>query len=163
MLGDLFIPIRYIHVGATSIWVGEVFVINFILIPVLGGLDVAGRRRFLTTVFPRVFRMASVLSAIAVLTGVLMVVHLTDGNIGKLTESRWGKAIMVGGSMGIFLTFFHFFMENKLAKAIGIGCEYIPSDEQLASVHNKLKIVPRGGLIFISAIFCVMMYAVRGW
>jgi uncharacterized membrane protein len=160
---DAFIvPIRWIHVAAASIWVGEVVVINFVLLPVLNHLDVPGRRRFLTNVFPRIFRMASILSATAVVTGITLVWHYTGGDLGKLTGSRWGHSILVGGCMGIFLTIFHFFMENRLAKRIGIGCEYIPSDEQLAEVHEKLKIVPRGGLVLISTIFFLMMYAVRG-
>lgn len=158
----IIIPIRWIHVVAASVWVGEVVVINFILIPVLGVLDVPGRRWFLTNVFPRIFRMASVLSLAAVLSGITLVLHFTKGDLGMLTETRWGISILIGGSMGILLTVFHFFMENRLAKRIGVGCEYVPSDEQLEDVHGKLKIVPRGGLVVISTIFFLMMFAVRG-
>lgn len=162
MLDSWLIPIRWIHVIAGSTWFGEVVVINFILIPVLGTLDVPERRRFLTTVFPRVFKMASVLSVTAVLTGLLMVFTMTDGDLTRLTEGRWGRAILFGGSLGTLLTIFHFFMENRLAKRIGIGCEYVPSDEDLANVHSKLKIVPRGGMLVISTILFSMMFAVRG-
>jgi uncharacterized membrane protein len=162
MLDSWLIPIRWIHVIAGSTWFGEVVVINFILLPVLDSLDVPGRRRFLTTVFPRVFRMASVLSATAVVTGLLMVFTITEGDLSRLTQGRWGHAILFGGSLGTVLTLFHFFMENRLAKRIGIGCEYIPSDDDLANVHEKLKIVPRGGMLVISTIFFSMMYAVRG-
>ncbi len=157
------IPIRWIHVIAGSLWVGEVAVINFILIPVLGKLDVDQRRNFLTTVFPRVFRMASVLSATAVITGLSLVTIITKGDFGMLLVGRWGHAIAFGGTLGTLLTLFHFFMENRLAKKIGIGCEYIPSDAQLADVHHKLKIIPRGGMLVISTIFFSMMYAVRGF
>lgn len=159
---DLLIPVRWIHVLSGSVWVGEVAVINFILIPVLGKLDVDERRRFLTTVFPRVFKMASVLSATAVVSGLMLVTMITNGDFGMLLEGRWGHAILFGGTLGTLLTVFHFFMENRLAKKIGVGCEYVPSDDQLADVHNKLKVVPRGGMLVITTIFFSMMYAVRG-
>ena len=159
---DLFIPIRWIHVVSASVWVGEVAVINFILIPVVGQLNVASRRTFLTTVFPRVFRMASLLSSTAVVSGLTLLTMMTQGSFGVLLEGRWGNAILFGGTLGILLTLFHFFMENRLAKKIGVGCEYLPSDEQLEDVHSKLKVVPRAGMLVISTIFFSMMYAVRG-
>ena len=159
---DPLIPIRWIHVIAASVWLGEVAVINFILIPVLGTLGIEERRRFLTSVFPRVFRMASVLSLVVVISGLTLVTMITSGDFAMLLEDRWGHAILFGGTLGVLLTLFHFFMENRLAKQIGVGCEYLPSDAQLADVHGKLKIVPRGGLLVISTIFFAMMYAVRG-
>jgi uncharacterized membrane protein len=161
-VADPLIPIRWIHVLSGSIWLGEVAVINFILIPVLGKLDVEHRRQFLTTVFPRVFRMASVLSATSVVSGLMLITMITDGNFAQLLEGRWGHAILFGGTLGTLLTVFHFFMENRLAKKIGVGCEHLPSDAQLTDVHAKLKVVPRAGMLVISTIFLSMMYAVRG-
>jgi uncharacterized membrane protein len=156
------IPLRWVHVIAGSTWFGEVVVINFILIPVLGTLGVEERRRFLTTVFPRIFRMASVLSATAVISGLALLTLVTKGDFSLLFTGRWGLAILLGGTLGTLLTVFHFFMENRLARRIGVGCEYVPSDEQLADVHTKLKVVPRGGMLVISTIFFSMMFAVRG-
>ncbi|MCA9664188.1 MAG: hypothetical protein KC503_01330 [Myxococcales bacterium] len=161
-MGDYIIPIRWIHVIAGSAWFGEVIVINFILIPVLGRLDMQSRRAFLANVFPRVFRVASVLSATTVIAGFALLWHYTGGNLARLLHSgRWGIAILVGGSLGTLLTLFHFFMENRMAKKIGLGpCG--PADDAVVDIHAKLKVVPRLGLLVISSIFFSMMYAVRG-
>jgi len=155
-------PIRWVHVLAAAAWLGEVVVINFVLIPALGRFDLSTRRRFLTNVFPRIFRLASVLSATTVAAGLFLVLHRTGGDPALLTESRWGVGILIGGSMGILLTLFHFFMENRLAKRIGVGCMEEPSDADLEDVHTKLKIVPRVGLAVITTIALLMMYAARG-
>jgi hypothetical protein len=68
--------------------------------------------------------------------------------------------ILLGGGLGLLLTLFHFFMENHLARRIGVGCPDL-SSEQVEEVHSKLKIVPRVGLGVISTIFILMLSAVR--
>ncbi len=60
---DFYPYVRWIHVLAASAWFGEVVAINFILIPTLSSYQGEGRKSFLSNVFPRVFRMASILSA----------------------------------------------------------------------------------------------------
>jgi len=158
---DLFLVVRWIHVLAASTWLGEVVVINFILIPALSGYVGAARKDFLNAVFPRVFRLASILAATAAVTGGLLLYHQTQLRLDMLFESRWGKMILIGGTLGLVLTLFHFFMENKLARKIGVGCPDI-SDEAVEDVHSKLQVVPRMGLLVITAIYVMMMIAVRG-
>lgn len=158
---ELLLPIRWLHVFSATAWFGEVVVINLVLIPVLGKVDLETKRKFVGTVFPRLFTLASFLSATAVITGGITFYNLLDGDYGRLTDSRWGLAILVGGSMAITLTLFHFFMENRLAKMIGIGCDG-KADDVLNDVHLRLKIVPRVGLLVIGTIVFSMMFAVRG-
>jgi len=158
---DFYLFARWIHVLAASAWFGEVVAINFILIPTLSRYEGAERKSFLNSVFPRVFRMASILSATAAVTGAFLLYHHTGFDLAGLTASRWGRFILVGGALGLVLTLFHFFMENQLARRVGVGCPDI-SAEQVEDVHGKLKIVPRIGLVVISTIFVVMMTAVRG-
>ena len=160
-MDELFIPIRWIHVLAASVWVGEVCVINFVLIPSLSRFDGEFRRRFLGTVFPKIFRMASVLSVTTVITGVVLLVLYTRGNLEMLLSGRRGLSILIGGSMGILLTLFHFFMENQMAHKAGIG-RPDTSDETLEDIHSKIRVVPRIGLGVIILIYLIMMYATRG-
>ncbi len=158
---DEFFPIiRTLHAAAGSFWIGEVVVINFVLIPAASKLVGKARKQYLTTVFPMIFNLASVLSATVVVTGVFLVYYLTNGDLGLLTNGRWGLSILVGGTLGTILTLFHFFMENKLAKKIGLGKD--GDDAQLEDVHTKLKIVPRLGLVVISTIFFLMINAAHG-
>lgn len=156
---NLFPIIRTIHVLSGALWIGEVFVINIILIPVLSKFHGDLRRAFLISIFPKIFHLASVLSAGVVITGMIMVYYLTNGNLENLLHGKWGLSILIGGSLGIMLTLFHFFMENRLARKIGLGKE--GDDEKLAEVHLRLKIVPRLGLLVISIIFLLMLNASR--
>ncbi len=137
--------------------------INFVLIPVLGRLDLETRRKFIGNVFPRIFKLASSLSATTVTLGLITVWNLTGGDLGRLTESRWGYGILLGGTLGITLTLFHFFLEKRLARKIGIGCDGSSeqADAALMDVHAKLKVVPRLGLVVITTIVLSMMFAVR--
>ena len=135
-------------------------VINLILIPVLSKYRGEMRKEFLISIFPKIFNLASVLSATVVVTGIFMVYHLTNGDLENLLSGRWGLSILVGGILGILLTLFHFFMENRLAKKIGLGKQ--GDAEKLAEVHLKLKIVPRVGLLVILTIFLLMLNAARG-
>src|SRR5690606_38634600 len=69
---DWLVFVRALHVLAASCWLGEVLVINLILVPTLSSYTGAARRDFLATVFPRVFRLASVLAGTVAVTGALL-------------------------------------------------------------------------------------------
>lgn len=159
---ELIPYVRWIHVLAGSSWLGEVVVINFVLVPALGAMPEQARRDFVAAVFPRIFRLASVLSATTVIAGVILVWNLTGGELGRLTTSRWGLAILAGGGLGIALTLFHFFMEQRMARKIGVDLCGPAPDVALEDVHTKLRLVPRLGLLVITTIFLTMLYAVRG-
>lgn len=156
----LYPLIRTLHVLATSFWIGEVAVINFILIPVVSKLTGESRKQFIIQIFPRIFNLASALSATAVITGLFLVYYRVNGHWYSLLSGKWGLSILIGGSMGILLTFFHFFMENRLAAKIGLGKN--GNDAELDDVHTKLKIVPRLGLLVITTIFLLMINASHG-
>ena len=159
-MNEIYPILRTIHELAGSLWLGEVVVINFILIPVISKYTGGIRKQLLVSIFPKIFTLASIFSATVVFTGLIMVYYLTNGNFGVLTSGRWGLSILIGGSLGILLTLFHFFMENRLAKKIGLGKQ--GDDEKLAEVHLRLKIVPRIGLIVLLTIFLLMINAVHG-
>ncbi len=160
----VFMVLRWVHVSAASAWFGEVVVVNFILIPVVAQLQGEMRSKFVTTLFPRVFNLASILSLTAVVTGLILLYMKVDGDFSLLLRSFSGKALLFGAVMGTLLTLFHFFMENKLAAKIGIVKKSIEgSAEELEDVHTKLKIVPRLGMVVITSIFLSMMIAAHGF
>ena len=158
-----YVVLRWVHILCGSAWFGEVVVINFVLIPVVNKLDLQTRRAFIKNVFPRIFRLASILAATTVIAGALLMWHYVGGDLRLLLKSRWGHGILVGGTLGTLLTLFHFFMEERLAKKIGIGADGSSpdADAALEDVHTKLKIVPRLGLAVITTIMISMMFAVR--
>jgi uncharacterized membrane protein len=157
---ESFFPIlRIFHVVAALGWVGEVIVINFVLLPSAASLVGPHRQAFMTQVFPRIFRLASVFSATAVITGAVLILRMTGGNPLILADSRAGKALLAGATLGTLLTFFHFFMERRVAPAFCTGAP----ENALAEVHAKLKILPRIGLGILLTTTFLMMYGVRGF
>jgi hypothetical protein len=140
---------------------GEVVAVVFILVPILIRLDIERRGWFLSVVFPRVFRLASVLSATAVTAGALLYLASNDWslNLGRLTSDRWGISILIGGSLGLALTLFHFVVEGRLEPVVTRAAS---GEIDEARVVRFLTIVPRIGLAVLVVIFGAMMYASRG-
>jgi len=95
---ELYIYARWIHVLAAAAWFGEVVAINFILIPSLSAFEGEERKNFLNTVFPRVFRMASILSATAAVSGGLLLYTHIGFDVMSLADSRWGVRACRGGA-----------------------------------------------------------------
>ena len=171
---DILIYIRWVHLISATSWYGEVVVINFILIPVASRLEGTLRSVYITTLFPRIFRLASVLSLTAVSTGLVLLYFRVNGNFLILLDSLAGRALAIGATLGILLTLFHFFMENRMAEKIGIvirsgkpatntnADHNAAGGTHLEDIHTRLKIVPRIGLLVITTIFICMMIGVRG-
>lgn len=163
-MDTLFIVLRWIHVTAAAAWFGEVVAVNFILIPVVAQFQGEMRSKYVTAVFPRVFNLASVLSLTAVLTGLVLIYRRVGGDFSLLLESFSGKSLLFGAVLGTLLTLFHFFMENKLARKIGIVKKNTSdSPAELNDVHTKLKIIPRMGMLVITSVFIAMMIASHGF
>ena len=117
-MSSYYLPIRALHMIAGSSWLGAVILINFVLIPVLPKLKENIRRDVFIHLFPALFKLASVLSATVVITGVIMIQYQTDGAWDLWNRGRWGTSIFWGGLLGVLLTFFHFFIESYLGKKI---------------------------------------------
>lgn len=153
--------LRWIHIIAGAAWLGEVAAVVFILVPVLTRLDAARRGWFLASVFPRVFRMASILSVSAVVAGAGLYLATNEWhlNLDRLVGGRWGLSILIGGSLGLALTVFHFVVEGRLEPIVVAAREGDIDDERLV---RFLTIVPRIGLGILVVVFGAMMYASRG-
>lgn len=159
MTPETFTLIRWLHVVCGSAWFGEVVVINFVLIPALSNYQGIARKDFLNTIFPKIFHLASILSGITAITGGILLYHFIGFDISLLTQrGAWGWSILIAGSLGLILTLFHFFIENLLARKVGVGNPNL-SQESVEDVHIKLKIVPRLGLVVITTIFLLMLNA----
>jgi uncharacterized membrane protein len=156
---EMFTLVRWLHVLCGSAWFGEVVVINFVLIPTLSKYHGAARKDFLNTVFPKLFSLASILAGTTAVTGAILLYHFIGFNLTELgNRGTWGWSILVAGTLGLILTLFHFFIENLLAKKIGVGDPNI-STETVEDVHLKLKIIPRLGMLVITVIFLLMLNA----
>lgn len=157
--------LRWVHILAGASWLGEVAVVNFVLIPVLARLEPEKRGWFLAAIFPRIFRLASVLALTTVLAGAALNLSLSnwqlDVALARLTSSRWGWSILFGGLLGLGLALFHFIAERRLELRVATAVDH-PDDEAFALILRRLKIIPRAGFIILLLIFLFMMFAARG-
>lgn len=156
--------LRWIHILAGAAWLGEVVVVNFILVPTLARLDPGKRGWFMAAVFPRVFRLASVLSLTTILAGAALNLSLNgwrvDVALVRLTSTRWGWSILLGGLLGLGLALFHLFAEHRLEPHV-LAAEEETDDEVFASVLRRLRVIPSAGLGVLLLTFVLMMFAVR--
>lgn len=152
---------RWIHIAAGGAWLGEVVVVVFVLSPILVRADAERRGWFLSTVFPRIFRLASVLSLTAVTAGATLYLAINDWrlNLERLVTERWGLSILIGGTLGLGLMLFHFVAESRLEPiALRAATGEIDDD----TLVRRLRLIPRVGLGVLIVVFGAMMYASRG-
>ncbi len=156
-----YLAIRWIHIIAATAWVGEVFTINFVLVPAMGKLSREERGRVMLEVFPRIFRLASWLSGTAVLAGIYLFYQRFSGGWGELLSTFSGRAFLIGATLGTALTAFHFILEPRLEGAICVAAEE-PEGEQADQVMATLRVVPRVGMAVITLALLLMMIGARG-
>lgn len=157
--------LRWLHILAGAAWLGEVLVVSFILVPVLGRLEIDKRGWFMAMIFPRIFRLATILSVTTILAGAALNLSLSgwrvDVALTILVSTRWGQSILIGGALGLGLTLFHLFIEHRLEPHVRNANEVI-DDEAFADIMRRLRIIPRVGLGIIVLIFVLMMFAANG-
>lgn len=155
---SMVVLLRWIHLLSGAAWLGEVVTINFVLVPALLKMNRTYQIAFIRQVFPRIFRLASVLSLSTILSGAASSYLITGWrDLGTWLETRWGQGILIGGLLGLALTLFHFLAERRLEPTASQM-----KDADLDKVLTVLKVVPRAGLVLIVFIILLMMYATRG-
>lgn len=158
---SFYLAVRWLHVASTTAWFGEVVTINFVLVPVLARLPREDAARYLAAVFPMIFKLASVLSALAVLSGLTLGWSRFAGNPEVLWTTQSGAAFLAGGTLALLLTTFHFVLEPRLDGMICTAAE--EEDFELSDkVIRLLRIVPRVGLCVIGGVLLLMMIGARG-
>lgn len=152
--------LRWIHITAGVAWLGAVTMVVFVIVPSLLRLDEAHRGAFAAVVFPRVFRLASVLSVTVIVAGIALYLERFDWRLRlePLVDGRWGWAILIGSLLTVLLTAFHFFAEARLAPQVK-GASGSPIDRRVVSV---LRIAPRVGLGILLTVLFLMVLAAHG-
>lgn len=158
---DWTIILRWVHIISGAAWLGEVITINFVLVPALSKMNLRERRNFILRFFPRVFRLASLLSVTSIVAGLALSYAMTGWQFDLFLTGRWGMSIIAGGTLGLLLTLFHFFVESRLGSQIHRLNDDSRSDE-VENITRFLRIIPRVGLGIIAIVFVLMMYAARG-
>ena len=92
-----FSIIRWIHIISAAAWLGEVLVINAVLVPSLQSTPVEQRGGFIARVFPRVFRLASFLALVVLSSGLGMSYLATGWKDLDLISRRRYPGSLAGG------------------------------------------------------------------
>jgi uncharacterized membrane protein len=152
--------VRWAHVIAGVGWVGAVFVVVFVLGPALQVADRSERVLLLARVFPRVFRLASALVVVGLLSGAALFLHRYGlrPDLALLTAS--GRSLLAGGVLGAVVGTFHFVIEPRLELKIARTGS---SDAVLDQLVWLLRLIPRAGLIVLLLVTVLMMSGARGW
>lgn len=158
---NTYLAIRWIHVLAATAWFGEVVTINFVLVPVLSRMDAGPQTKLLASIFPRLFRLASYLSATALLSGFTLLYLRFSSDWSALLSTGQGHAFLTGITLGTLLTGFHFLVEPRLDGMICVAADK-EDFEMTDKIVRALKIIPRVGLAVITTIVIMMMVGSRG-
>lgn len=153
--------IRWLHVLSAASWLGEVITINFVLVPALAKLTEAERARFIAAVFPRVFKLASVLSLTAVCSGAVLFMLRFGSNWQAVWHTPFTRVLAIGAVLGLLLTTFHFVVEPRLSKLI-YAAKAQGNIAATEMIHSRLRVIPRAGLGVLVAIVLFMMVGARG-
>ncbi len=160
-MATALIALRWLHIIAAAAWFGEVVTINFVLVPAVHKLPREEAPKILVQIFPRIFKLASWLSATAVISGIVLAGKKYWGAPEVLWTTTPGILFSIGATLGLLLTIFHFVLEPRLD---GMICTAAESDDIDLSdeVLRLLKLVPRVGLLVITGIVWMMMVGARG-
>lgn len=154
--------VRYIHIVAGVSWLGEVMVINFVLVPAIGDAEGESRVALIENVFPRLFKLATALGGLAVVTGAFLISWYTKFHLSVLTSSHWGWFVSIGGLMTLVLYLFHLFQEENVEHTLMSSLVEAtkkrnkPATEALL---RKLKILPRAGMVVLLIAILLMVAA----
>jgi uncharacterized membrane protein len=157
-----FTVVRWIHILSAAAWLGEVVTVVFVLVPVAAKLSGPDRAAFISRVFPRVFRLATALAITTLAAGAWLNYLLTGWrNLDAYFGSMGGRAILVGGLLGVGLALFHFTVERRLEPRAS-SLLATADEETLGRLSQFLRLVPRVGLGVLLVVLILMMVGARG-
>lgn len=115
--------------------------------------------------FPRVFRMATISSAVTIFAGLGTALLYSNFQLSLFLDTRWGLLILAGGLIGLFMFLLHVTVERVEMKALGrVKLESereIP--QELATLYRRLRILPRVGFTLLTIVLVLMIYASHGF
>ncbi len=162
MAPDLLLVARIVHVIAGIGWLGEVITINFVLLPALFKAKGQDRLVLLSTVFPYVFRLATVLGGAAVASGLVLFLWYTRLDPLAALRGHWGWYILVGGILGALLFAFHLFQESGAERSVAAHLAFVLDCDDTREVQrllSHLAIFPRAGMLVLIAVIILMISA----
>jgi copper transport protein len=125
------IILDYIHNLLSSIWIGGVIFLGFVVLPSITKLDGTVRDKITISLIPRFSAMIIIALGILIITGPMLLWFL-DSNVSSLTDSTYGKLIMLKIAIAsVMIAFGGFYQIRFIQQA--------KKDLKSTSVFKKLK------------------------
>ena len=121
----------YVHNLLSSIWIGGVIFLGFVVLPSITKLDGTVRDKITISLIPRFSAMIIISLGILIITGPTLLWFL-DSNVSSLTDSTYGKLIMLKIAIAsVMIAFGGFYQIRFIQQA--------KKDLKSTSVFKKLK------------------------
>jgi len=125
------IILDYVHNLLSSIWIGGVIFLGFVVLPSITKLDGIVRDKITISLIPRFSAMIIISLGILIITGPTLLWFL-DSNVSSLTDSTYGKLIMLKIAIAsVMISFGGFYQIRFIQQA--------KKDLKSTSVFKKLK------------------------
>ena len=125
------IILDYVHNLLSSIWIGGVIFLGFVVLPSITKLDGTVRDKITISLIPRFSAMIIISLGILIITGPTLLWFL-DSNVSSLTDSTYGKLIMLKIAIAsVMIAFGGFYQIRFIQQA--------KKDLKSTSVFKKLK------------------------
>ena len=125
------IILDYVHNLLSSIWIGGVIFLGFVVLPSITKLDGTVRDKITISLIPRFSSMIIISLGILIITGPTLLWFL-DSNVSSLTDSTYGKLIMLKIAIAsVMIAFGGFYQIRFIQQA--------KKDLKSTSVFKKLK------------------------
>jgi len=125
------IILDYVHNLLSSIWIGGVIFLGFVVLPSITKLDGTVRDKITISLIPRFSAMIIISLGILIITGPTLLWFL-DSNVSSLTDSTYGKLIMLKIAIAsVMISFGGFYQIRFIQQA--------KKDLKSTSVFKKLK------------------------
>ena len=126
------IILDYIHNLLSSIWIGGVIFLGFVVLPSITKLDGTVRDKITISLIPRFSAMIIIALGILIITGPTLLWFL-DSNVSSLTDSTYGKLIMLKIAIASLMIAFGGFYQIRFI-------QQAKKDLKSTAVFKKLKI-----------------------
>jgi uncharacterized membrane protein len=161
---ELIFALRLVHVVAGVGWAGEVLTVNFVLLPALFKARADDRAALLQNVFPYVFRLATVLGGLAIVSGLGLLAWYTQLDFTRLVTTLWGWRILAAGILGGALYVFHVFQESGMERSLAAHLVFLTDKDDPAAAEPLLRhlaLFPRIGGVVLLLVIGLMSAAAR--
>jgi uncharacterized membrane protein len=155
----LELALRTVHIVAGIGWLGEVLVVVFVLGPALRSATGPERIHLLARVFPLIFRLATVLGGVALLTGLALLWMYSGFQPALLFGTAWGRALLAAGSLALGLYGFHLVVERRLLRVAQQAGRGEASNDEVEQLAGHLGVIPLASLAVLLVVATIMVCA----